>query len=450
MKASEFNVKDLLKVVDLLKKLSFFKNNLALLVPIIIALVAALSFIPTTILSGGLRKTIQDQSVKMSNEIDGLAKKVDQAAEAEAMAPYINAYAQDANAMDDLIKQTTQRELLSYKLFPDMNETSPLLFDPFQQKFVSGVEALLQRLDAGGSPSDAEINAALDSSPTRSLYGRRSSAPKSSSSAYGGMPGQMRSFRMMTETDRKIVAKVCEDKAKAAKVYISPVDLGGYAYWSDWKFENWDKALKDCWYWQMAYWILEDVTATVEQMNKDSDTILRSPVKRVMGALFTQSRSGRSTIGGRTRRISPVAKDKQTPTYVAAVKNGMTGAPCTGRFCNETLDVMQFDVHVILNAADVMRFMQELCSAKTHKFRGWRGDQPEQTFQHNQISILESQITPVDREDRNHTGYEYGPDEVVDVDLICEYVFNKAAYEKIQPKLVLDDIANAKAPTARR
>ncbi len=85
-------------------------------------------------------------------------------------------------------------------------------------------------------------------------------------------------------------------------------------------------------------------------------------------------------------------------------------------------DVMQFDVHVIVKAADVMRFMQELCSAKTHKFRGWLGDQPEQTYKHNQISILESQIAPVDREDFDHSSYQYGNDEVVDVDLICEYV----------------------------
>ena len=159
---------------------------------------------------------------------------------------------------------------------------------------------------------------------------------------------------MMTEMDRKIVAKVCEDKARAAKVYVNAVDVGGYAYWSDWKFEDWDKAIRDCWYWQMAYWILEDVTATIEQMNKDSDNILQSPVKRVMGVLFTQSRSGRdAAIGSRRRAV--VAKDKQTPTYVASVKSAMSGTPCTGRFCNETLDVMQFEVHVIANAADVMR-----------------------------------------------------------------------------------------------
>ena len=119
---------------------------------------------------------------------------------------------------------------------------------------------------------------------------------------------------MMTETDRKIVAKVCEDKAKAAKVYVNPVDVGGYAYWSDWKFEDWDKAIRDCWYWQMAYWILDDATAAVEQINKDSDSVLRSPVKRVIGVLFTQARTGgdprSAAVGGpwspRTSRRRPM------------------------------------------------------------------------------------------------------------------------------------------------
>jgi hypothetical protein len=90
---------------------------------------------------------------------------------------------------------------------------------------------------------------------------------------------------------------------------------------------------------------------------------------------------------------------------------------------------MQFEVRAITNAAEVMHFMQELCTAKTHKWRGWRGDQPEQTFKHNQIAILECEILPIDREDFDHNSYEYGPDQVASVDLICEYVINKAAFE---------------------
>jgi hypothetical protein len=85
--------------------------------------------------------------------------------------------------------------------------------------------------------------------------------------------------------------------------------------------------------------------------------------------------------------------------------------------------------------------MQELCRAKTHKFRGWFGDQPEQTYKHNQISILESEIAPVDREDFEHSSFQYGEGEVVSVSLICEYVFLVSAYDKLMPKEVRDDIA---------
>ena len=431
---------------------SFFKNNLALLVPPIIALVAILLFIPTFLLSGRLRASMEKQSVQVSRQIDSLVKDVAEAAEAEAMESYMDAYRQDADAMDKLILQSTQRELLSYKLFPDMNESSPLLFEPFRQGFVSGVDAMLKRLGAGSPPTDNDIITALDNSPSRSQFARRARTTlPSAGSAYGGSGGRRLNLRMLSEVDKKIVTKVCEDKARTAHLYASPVDVGGYLYWSDWKYDGWDKAVKDCWYWQMAYWALEDVATTIERMNKDAENVMQSSVKRIISVLFTQSRSSRSMIGSRGYRRGGVAtsRDKQTPTYVMTVKTSMTGTPCTGRFCDETLDVMQFEVRVVLNSADVMRFMQELCSSKPHKFRGWRGDEPEQTLKHNQITILEMQVVPVDREDPEHGTYEYGPEEVVDVDLICEYAFNKAAYEKIKPAAVLKDLEDAKAPAKR-
>jgi hypothetical protein len=252
---------------------------------------------------------------------------------------------------------------------------------------------------------------------------------------------------MMTENNRRIVEEVCADKARSAKVYANPVDIGGYAYWSDWKFEKLDKAIKDAWYWQIAYWIIEDITATIGQMNKDSENVLTAPVKRIMSAQFTQSRTGRSMLG-RGRRMMNVPKDKQTPTYATGVRNAMTGTPCTGRFTDGVQDIMQFEVRVIVRSADAMRYVQELCSAKTHKFRGWLGDQPEQTYKHNQISILESQIAPVDREDFDHSSFQYGEDEVVDVDLVCEYALVRAAYASLIPKEVLDDIEASRTAAA--
>lgn len=80
--------------------------------------------------------------------------------------------------------------------------------------------------------------------------------------------------------------------------------------------------------------------------------------------------------------------------------------------------------------------MQQLCSAKQHKFRGFWGESQEQVFKHNQITILQSQITPIDREDDTHSLYRYGEDAVVRLDLICEYIFKKSALDEIKPKSV--------------
>ncbi len=458
--AKDIDLKDLLallKKINVLGALGFLKNNLALLVPVIIMIIAVLLFIPTTLLSRSLRKTIETKSVKANQDIDRLIRDVNQAAEAEALQPYIDAYARDANDMNDLIVHSTMRELLSYKIFADPNKISQVAFDPFRQGFVSGIEAMLLNLKAGSPPTEAEIYAALETS-SRSPYGRgaRPGAGRMPGAGgaygggyggYGGVGGIMRGFRMMTENNRRIIEEVCLDKARNAKVYANPIDIGGYAYWSDWKFEKLDKALRDAWYWQIAYWIIEDVAATIGQMNKDAPNVLTAPVKRLMSVQFTQSRTGRSMLG-RSRRALNIPKDKQTPTYATGIRNAMTGTPCTGRFTDGVRDIMQFEVRVIVRSADAMRFLQELCSAKTHKFRGWLGDQPEQTYKHNQISILESQISPVDREDFDHSSFQYGDDEVVDVDLICEYALVRAAYASLIPKEVLDDIEASKAAAA--
>ena len=51
-----------INVKEILKKLSFFKNNLSLLAAIFIAAVALLLFIPTRILGSKLRKTMEQRA----------------------------------------------------------------------------------------------------------------------------------------------------------------------------------------------------------------------------------------------------------------------------------------------------------------------------------------------------------------------------------------------------
>jgi hypothetical protein len=447
-----------MNATDIFKRLSFLKNNLSLLVPILIAVVALLLFIPTRILSGKLRDTVTRQSGQVGRSVTSLIGRAEQAAKAKQLEPLVTAYAKDANQIENLMKQTTLRELLTYQIFPDTNERTALLFEQFDERYRSGIDAMLKSVKAGVPPTDSEIRAALERTPQSTFggaygspYGGRN--PSRMSGPMGpAVPGRDRQFTSFSlpETQRKIVDNISLEKARAAGVYLSPVDLAGYTYWSDWKFENRDAAYRDCWYYQLGYWAIEDVIATVGKMNQNATSILDAPVKRVMNTGFVFGRSGmrrsmrRPGVGAiRTK------KEGENPTYVTSARNAMS-TPCTGRVCNEDIDVFHFEVRTIVDARYVMEFMKELCSAKEHKFRGWKGTGPEQTYKHNQITILETNVAPVDKMDLDHDFYVYGDEPVVDLDLFCEYVLNKPAYEEIKPQLIKDDIANANAPANKK
>ena len=53
---------------------------------------------------------------------------------------------------------------------------------------------------------------------------------------------------------------------------------------------------------------------------------------------------------------------------------------------------------------------------------------------HNQISILQSDLKVVDKTASEHELYRYGKGAVMQLDLICEYLFDRAGYDAIKPK----------------
>ncbi len=92
----------------------------------------------------------------------------------------------------------------------------------------------------------------------------------------------------------------------------------------------------------------------------------------------------------------------------------------------------------MINIKSILPFMQELCSAKEHKFRGFTDDEQEETFKHNQITILETKFKSIGEEP--YSLYRYGEDAIVELDLICEYMFNKKGYEEIKPETVKETL----------
>ena len=400
-----------------------FKSYSSLLIPVVIGLVGVLLFIPTQIMSNKLKEGIATESISMGNRIRSLNVVTDGQWKEEQK--YQQAHERDANEIALLAKQSTQRELLSYKIFPKPRDMSVLIFGRFGDNFRAVVDKLIAGVNARDCPTPAELERGLQSSPVRRSHTTRGRY-------VGGSP------RRLGEVGAAIRDELCREKAESASVYANQADLEIYKFWGGYKSttSSWDDAIKDCWYSQLAYWIIEDVINTIGNLNSGSDSVFTSPVKRLLNVSF-----GTGQKVSVVRRASKAGKEelRNKPSYVLSFGDVQV-LPCTGRVSNEDIDVVHFNVAVIVSTDAVLPFMRELCSAKRHKFRGWDNNGQEQIFKHNQITILEYKITSIDREDASHLLYHYGDNAVLRLDLICEYVFDKAGYDAIEPESVKESI----------
>ena len=404
------------------------KDYSSLLVPVAIVLVAVLLFIPSQLMSSKLKNYIAAESIsKRGKQVQLLSRSAVPDEQWKVEKAYQEACAEDANQIALIAAQSSRRQLLSYKIFPKPKDTSTLIFEQFGQQFCNAVDELIARLNARDCPTDVELQRSMQSySSSDSSRGVRGLPGMLSKTSYGGS----------SDAEAAIKDALCREKAESASVYANPADLSGYEFWGKredkrdkrdkFEYTGTDEAVKDCWYYQSAYWVTEDVIDTIGALNSESDSVFTSPVKRLIAVSFTTSDN---------RLISREKTADDRPSYVLTAQDGLT-EPWTGRLCNNDIDVVHFNVVVIVSTKAVLPFMQQLCSAKQHNFRGFFGESQEQIFKRNQITILESNIRSINREDETHSLYRYGEDAVVELDLICEYIFNKTGYDKIKPEAV--------------
>ena len=412
------------KLKDIIRKVFVFKDYSPLLVPVVLVVVAVLLFIPTQLMSSKLKQQMNSQSISKYKQLRSLIETAPAGGQWEEEKKYQQAYRKDANEIAFLAQQSAQRQLLSYNLFPDVKDESALVFKEFGQQFRAGVDKLLGLVNARDCPTKDELEKHLKS--PSGTYSSGTFGPEWTSGSVG--------------LESTIRDALCVEKAESASIYANPAYLSGYEYWGDYRYvgPTIDDAVEDCWYWQLGYWIIEDVIGTIEALNSGSDSVFTSPVKRLIFVNFSAGERvgslGEISTGGYLpsgRRPSG-----RGPTYVLSTGEGRLAEPCTGRACNDEIDVVHFNVRVLVSAKAVPSFMQQLCSAKQHKFSGWFGSKQERGFEHNQITILRSRIEPINREGTAHNLYRYGEDAVVQLDLICEYIFNKSAYNEVKPESV--------------
>ena len=200
----------------------------------------------------------------------------------------------------------------------------------------------------------------------------------------------------------QIIEAVCQERAQSCGLYVTPMDVAGYNFWTQYRYDaGTEQAVTDCWYWQLGYWVIQDVFDTIAACNAESRNVLDSPVKRLIRVGFTRSMmaSDRGSYG--SRGMPTMSADgtqaEPKPQYVLTAYSGLT-PPCTGRLTKGDIHVVHFEVTVVVRAGQVMDFMKSLCSAKEHRFAGFDGKQPPQSFKHNQITVLESTLRSVDQE----------------------------------------------------
>jgi hypothetical protein len=255
-----------------------------------------------------------------------------------------------------------------------------------------------------------------------------------------------------------VIDAVCSRRAGELGVYANPKLFAWYGYWEKYKFEGEDRAVRDCWNSQVAYWIYEDLFATIKALNGTSASVFSSPVKRLVGIRLSSpvefQKSSQMTLG---YGYSGYESTRDDPIYVIDPSKAMapggasamyitTGEgggiqPWTRRYCSPQVDVLHFYVGVVVDHRSVMAFLRELCSEKTHKFRtGFAANGKEMEYKHNSISVLGSSIDPVEITNEEHQMYRYGPNAVVTLMLDCEYLFHRAGYETIQPDMIKKEL----------
>ncbi len=421
------------EIKDSLKKLSFLGDYYSLVVPVVLAVVAGLLFIPTILMQRNLKAEIGSESIRDNGRrVEAfLGQESLSARQWEQEKEFQDAFAEDARRISLLEESSSQRQLLRNNLFPaPPNEVSQYIYRDFGNNFRSGVEEMITRLDGRDCPTKVELDKHLKKPAVYNPYG---SAVR-------------RSEENLGESDKIIVDYLCTDIARSISVYINPSEIAGYDFWQGYEYPGKKAAVEDCWYWQTGYWIIEDVVATVEKVNHLSDSVFSSPVKRIVSVSFTaaEKKPGARGTGGRGTADSP--------HYVVSLKDGLV-VPLTARKCDDGVDVVHFRVVVVIDTRGLPEFFRELCSAKEHKFRGFSGDEEERVLQHNQITILKSSYEAIDPVDEEHKLYRYGEDAVVKLELFCEYIFNRKGYEEVMPlsvKEMLGEAIQSRTPAAGR
>ena len=137
--------------------MSFIKKYLGLLIPAGIGFFAVLLFVPTILTGRALNEQMEKQSIANAKKISTLLRTAPPRAQVDEERFYQNEHKRDADLVEQLAVQSTQRELVMYGILPSPIDKSRQIFDEFGKRYRAALEGLIDSMDAQDAPSDVEI-----------------------------------------------------------------------------------------------------------------------------------------------------------------------------------------------------------------------------------------------------------------------------------------------------
>ncbi len=371
----------------------------------------------------------------------------------------------DEETVNNFCTKTSSRPLLYKNVFPSAKaDESKIHYIRFAEEYTKAIDRLYGNsgLNAGDKPTQLEEKNYLeDSRRTRTTGGGGAGIGMEIGYATGGMGNASGS------ADQKLLAEYRENKANDISIYADQTSFVLYDFWKlhDGKSGTPTTLQIDSWLSQIAFWIQEDVVISINKINDKNKSVKENPIKRLVEISFaglqTQTGSANAKIGGGGMAgggmpmpamgkltsgslISRIGGINTLPGYVikpssssntsetsSPYKNSLA-TPWSNRFCDELIDVLHFNISVIMASDDVNEFINALQSPRANI---------DGTNQRNQITVLEYNIIPVNVQTEELSGYYYGSGAISKVEYVCEYVFFKDGYSDFVPTSI-DQLIN--------
>lgn len=203
------------------------------------------------------------------------------------------------------------------------------------------------------------------------------------------------------EATEKLPEQLMHQAAASHKVYVEADAMDFDQAVQKAAFNGQPASAVDMWYAQMGLWIETDVAKAIATANASSNSILTSPVKRLIKITLPRADKGFyimdvSQSGNRG--------NNQTPPPPVAPGTLVAAASPSGRVSNTLYDVVHFEMSVDVEADMIPVFLKDLT-----------GDQ----F----IYVNELNLSKVDSIAMQRQGYLYGDKPVARLDLKCEMLF---------------------------